>query len=414
MQALDYGSLSFTRPFPIFRDKLHMRQYEKVSIWTLALYRQPMSLQEYQQITRRFIEGLQQSHPEFEHLMAVGSGQTRVIAPNLNEIEDTIAAAVFDSDHVADYLRLADTGDLGPHSLSRLGFSVTYGALDASRNSMSPLEDGGSRLRLRGTSAGIEPEASASLEISAALSGAWARSGKLRQLLRHFVTMWPASFGGVSVPGFQQSVRGADRGSYAGQWLFYLPFPHLARCLPPDIHHEPFANGILIETTPHLPDANNSADVAAGKRVRDVLDEFGLVNDATYAIEGWPPDQEEAVYEQFISGAPANRKYTVHCINFDGYDPDRKVLLYAKLFRRLKKHPKEWGLRGWDGPVLNEAKRQVRAAAKAGGVPIEWHIGLEEPAQRVRQLLADYTSITEQQLRVIYTPVEQATSRPPA
>jgi hypothetical protein len=89
-------------------------------------------------------------------------------------------------------------------------------------------------------------------------------------------------------------------------------------------------------------------------------------------------------------------------------------LLYAKLFRRLRRHPKEWGFRGWDGPVLNEAKRQVRAAAKAGGVPIEWHIGLEEPAHQVRQLLADHTDITEQQLRVIFTPLEEALrSSPP-
>jgi hypothetical protein len=63
--------------------------------------------------------------------------------------------------------------------------------------------------------------------------------------------------------------------------------------------------------------------------------------------------------------------------------------------------------------VLNEAKRQVRAAAKAGGVPIEWHIGLEEPAHQVRQLLADHTSITEQQLRVIYTPLDEALKSPP-
>ncbi|WP_153067303.1 hypothetical protein [Steroidobacter cummioxidans] len=227
---------------------------------------------------------------------------------------------------------------------------------------------------------------------------------RLRQFLQALIKTWECRVGGITLYDYERAVKGQSRTSYAGQWLFYLPFPHLANCLPPDIRHEPFANGILIETTPHMPDANNPADVAAGKRVRDVLDEFGLVNDATYAIEGWPPDQEETIYEQFISGAPANRKYTVHCINFDGYDPDRKVLLYAKLFRRLKSHPKEWGLRGWDGPVLNEAKRQVRAAAKAGGVPIEWHIGLEEPAHRVRELLADYTNITEQQLRVIYTP----------
>ena len=225
----------------------------------------------------------------------------------------------------------------------------------------------------------------------------------MHHLLHFLLARWECSLGGVSRRSYEQVVK-SDRASYAGQWLFYLPFPGLAKCLPPDIRHEPFANGILIETTPHMPDANNPSDVAAGRRVRDVLDEFGLINDATYAIEGWPPDQEESLYEQYISGAPAGRKYTVHCVNFDGYDPDRKVLLYAKLFRRLKRHPKEWGLRGWDGPVLNEAKRQVRAAAKAGGVPIEWHIGLEEPAHAVRQLLADHTNITDQQLRVLYTP----------
>ncbi|MBL8267258.1 MAG: hypothetical protein JNL55_12785 [Steroidobacter sp.] len=272
---------------------------------------------------------------------------------------------------------------------------------------MPPIEEGGYALRLQGSSASVESEASAVLEMSESSASKFSRD-ELRQVLKEMVVHWSGNVGGVTVTRYQPCVRGNDRGSYAGQWLFYLPFPNLAACLPSDIRHEPFANGILIETTPHLPDANNPQDVAAGKRVRDVLDEFGLVNDATYAIEGWPPDEEEQKYEQYISGAPANRKYTVHCINFDGYDPDRKVLLYAKLFRRLKRHPKEWGHRGWDGPVLNEAKRQVKAAAKAGGVRIEWHIGLEEPAHQVRQLLADYTNITEQQLRVIYTPLEEA------
>lgn len=381
-----------------------MSEIDSLTVWTLALYRRPMSLKEYQTTSRTLIAELQPGRPQFQHLVAVGQNEMRTIAPDLSGIEADIAAATFDPEHLSDYLHLSKNGDLEPQSLSRIGFSVTYGSLDACSGSMRPLDDGGIRLRLRGTSASIEPETSVVLQMSV---GA-ASDEYLRQLLRDLVQSWPASLGGVSLPLFQQSIRGTDRASYAGQWLFYLPFPHLGKCLPPDIRHEPFANGILIETTPHMPDANNPDDVAAGKRVRDALDEFGLVNDATYAIEGWPPDREETHYEQFITGAPANRKYTVHCINFDGYDPDRKVLLYAKLFRRLKRHPKEWGFRGWDGPVLNEAKRQVRAAAKAGGVPIEWHIGLEEPAHQVRQLLADYTNITEQQLKVIYTPLEQA------
>jgi hypothetical protein len=384
---------------------------EKILIWTTAIHRRAMTLGEYQRQSHTLLAALQNEYPEFRQLCLVGNNQTREVPIGLVSIDELITEAIFDEAHRSDYLRLTAAGRLGPDSFSRIGFSLTYACLDPVGRSMLSLEQGGAYLSLQGTSASAEPETSVVLELSGA--SPLALSGNSRNLLRCLLTTWPAGFGGISIPAFQQSVRGSDRASYAGQWLFYLPFPHLAKCLPPDIRHEPFANGILIETTPHMPDANNPGDVAAGKRVRDVLDEFGLVNDATYAIEGWPPDREETIYEQFISGAPANRKYTVHCINFDGYDPDRKVLLYAKLFRRLKRHPKEWGFRGWDAPVLNEAKRQVRAAAKAGGVPIEWHIGLEEPAHQVRQLLADYTNITEQQLRVIYTPLEQALTKPP-
>lgn len=383
----------------------------KILIWTLALHRRPSSLEEYQDQTRELLARFQRSYAEFRHLLAVSPRTTRAISPDLTELANDIACLVFDELHPTDYLHLTDQGVLGPRSLSKIGFSVSYALLD-STGSVIPIERGGARLTLQGSSASDEPEATAVLEITEAAS--WIDSSNRRyfkELLSYLLTSWPSSFGGVSVENYQQRIRGANRASYAGQWLYYLPFPHLARCLPPDIRHEPFGNGILIETTPHMPDVNNPADVAAGIRVRDVLDEFGLVNDATYAIEGWPPDQEELLYEQFISGAPPDRKYMVHCINFDGYDASRKVLLYAKLFRRLKRHPKEWGLRGWDGPVLNEAKRQVRAAAKAGGVPIEWHIGLEEPAHQVRKLLADYTNITDDQLRVIHTPLEAALTR---
>lgn len=382
---------------------------EHFHIWAAGSRRGPETLADYQEKSREILSALRDMHPAFLRLVAVGS-TPQVVPSDLKALDALIATQAFDEEHREDYLDLQDEY-LGSQSRSRIGFSVSYMSFDPT-SSAEPTSI--LTLVLRGRAAAPDATSNVSIQIAISILRELGAARATRMILGLFGSIWGSTVGGASLRNYQQLIREGATASYAGQWLFYLPFPHLARCLPPDIHHEPFANGILIETTPHLPDANNSADVAAGKRVRDVLDEFGLVNDATYAIEGWPPDQEEAVYEQFISGAPANRKYTVHCINFDGYDPDRKVLLYAKLFRRLKKHPKEWGLRGWDGPVLNEAKRQVRAAAKAGGVPIEWHIGLEEPAQRVRQLLADYTSITEQQLRVIYTPVEQATSRPPA
>ncbi len=360
----------------------------------------------YQQKSLNALATLAELDTSFQKLTVVTQ---EALPPSLDEhpLAELIRRYAFDQSRAGDYLNLSPEEGLSSESLSRSGFAVSYCAYKDGR-SVLPSNSGGVYLRLRGGSTSNEPDAGAVIELPADDSRT---SVRFRQLLGALIQTWECRVGGVALYDYERAVKGQGRNSYAGQWLFYLPFPHLAKCLPPDIHHEPFANGILIETTPHMPDANNPADVEAGKRVRDVLDEFGLVNDATYAIEGWPPDREETIYEQYITGAPANRKYTVHCINFDGYDPDRKVLLYAKLFRRLKRHPKEWGLRNWDGPVINEAKRQVRAAAKAGGVPIEWHIGLEEPAHQVRQLLVDYTDITEDKLRVIHTPLEDALSQ---
>lgn len=380
---------------------------DNVLIWAMSLYRSPSTLRNYQLESRKFLEGIRCFGEGFRHLSVVTPTEPAPVPLESEAVERLIASAAFDPDHVSDYLNLLSDGSLGADSLSKIGFSLTYSLFDSAQRSVVALEDGGLWLRLQGSSAAQEPETTVTLEIARECASD-AGVQRLRALLHYCLKQWRCDLGGISVRRYEHVVKANDRASYAGQWLFYLPFPNLAKCLPPDIRHEPFANGILIKTTPHMPDANNPADVAAGRRVRDVLDEFGFINDATYAIEGWPPDAEETRYEQFISGAPVGRKYTVHCVNFDGYDPDRKVLLYAKLFRRLKRHPKEWGFRGWDGPVVNEAKRQVRAAAKAGGVPIEWHIGLEEPAHAARQLLADHTDITDQQLRIIYTPFEEA------
>ena len=381
---------------------------DQLTIWTASRYGSPDTLSSYQRKSRRVLQRLQALNPLFKRLTVVSTASTIALPDELSGLEELIESHVFSSAHVDDYIALGNGGRLASGSLSRIGFSLAYCSTDERYNSIIPPERGGVDLTLQGSSVAVESSASTNLKLSADTRSELCATSTVKSMLVMLIEEWQSALGGVSLKQYAQTIRGTDRASYAGQWLFYLPFPGLAKCLPPDIRHEPFANGILIETTPHIPDANNPSDIAAGKRVRDVLDEFGLINDATYAIEGWPPDPEESLYEQFISGAPPGRKYTVHCVNFDGYDPDRKVLLYAKLCRRLRRHPKEWGLRGWDGPVLNEAKRQVRAAAKAGGVPIEWHIGLEEPANAVRQLLADHTNITAQQLTVIYTPLEQA------
>lgn len=377
---------------------------DQIAIWTTLHGGRPDTFEKFCQCTETLLASLQSVHRKFNDLTAVSAKGWIHIGKDVSKLRHALHILCFASEHASDYLNLSVDGRLVEDSFSLPGFSIAFCTSGETAGSIEVPKQGGAEIFLRGRSSEAEPSSQAILELPTDKIGDLHDSSMVRILLRILIERWGGHVGGVSSRNYELTVRGNDPASYAGQWLFYLPFPGLAKCLPPDIRHEPFANGILIETTPHMPDANNPADVAAGRRVRDVLDEFGLINDATYAIEGWPPDAEETLYEQFISGAPAGRKYTVHCVNFDGYDPDRKVLLYAKLFRRLRRHPKEWGLRGWDGPVLNEAKRQVRAAEKAGGVPIEWHIGLEEPAHAVRQLLADHTNITEQQLRVIHTP----------
>jgi hypothetical protein len=305
----------------------------------------------------------------------------------------------------ADIINDDPTSELKPTSLNRIGFSVWYFSYsaDSSRSHLS-VEDGGIKISIQGCSAGLDAAGGIILTSLTDKCGGPLSTAILRKLVPVTVDSWQLSVASVRSVRFEKEVK-INGDLYSGQWLLYLPFPYLGECLPPDIRWEPFHNGILIETTPHPPNADDPADVAAGKRVREVLDEFGFAWQSTYAIHGWPPDEEEWRYEEFITGAPSGRKYRVRCIEFDGYDAQRKVLLYAKLFRRLRRQPKQWGLRGWDGPVINEARRQVRAAQ---GELIEWHVGLEEPAERVRTLLADYTDITENQLKVIYTPLELA------
>lgn len=381
---------------------------DSVLIWTVGKYLVPHTLSRYLARSRDLLAALRRTHQKFTNMVCVGADGIKQVPKDLHQLDAILARQVFDREHLQDYVDLLPDNTLAPHSLSRIGFSTTYCTSAGELNSILRPEDGGIEITVRGVAAGEDNVASTVLRLPTNSRSDIHDTTVVRTLLKTLSEHWDCTFGGVSLQAYQRKIKANAQDSYAGQWLFYLPLPELARCLPPWISTEPFASGTIIATTPHLPDANKTTDLVSGSKVKEVLEELGLISHATMAIAGWPPDPEESLYEQFISGAPAGRKYTVHCINFDGYDPDRKVLLYAKLFRRLRRHPKEWGLRGWDGPVLNEAKRQVRAAGKAGGVPIEWHIGLEEPAHAVRQLLADHTNITERQLNVIYTPVEQA------
>lgn len=379
------------------------KHVDKIQLRVAARYGRPHTLRKYQGFSYSILQRLREVDPIFGRLsMLVGADYIPISEKRLL-LEQKIVDACSPTEDLRDHLNSLPDGLPGPETLNRIGFSISYSShSNDGKYAHISVDEGGIELTIQGCSASVEPRCEVIVTLPTDQHGDLHLSKTIRRLLTSILAADRFTVGTVRSLNFEKAVE--DAGDlYSGQWLLYLPFPYLGECLPPDMRWEPFHNGILIETTPHPPNVNDPADVAAGKRVRQVLDEFGFAWQSTYAIHGWPPDEQEWRYEEFITGAPSGRKYRVRCIDFDGYDAQRNVLLYAKLFRRLRRQPKQWGLRGWDGPVINEARRQVRAAQ---GEPIEWHIGLEEPAERVRTLLADYTDITENRLKVIYTPLD--------
>jgi hypothetical protein len=367
----------------------------KMTIKGSVFFASPDSLKTFTEKCFQLLHSLKSSFPDFHGYDILKGGSRARLAPDLSDLDVQIREVAFrKTEHQDLIINTADT-EIGPNTRNRIGFRMTF-YLERQSASNKPLE-----ISIQGNSDSPEPSGVTSIHVADVAELGKARIVKIMEAM-------------VLVCGFRivrafsldfQSAVALPGDMYSGGWLTYFEVSSQRECLLRLDCAKPVGNGVLIETTSHIPDTDDEADLIAGRCLREKLDELGLVWYSTYAINGWPPDEEEWRYEEFISGAPRGRKYRVHCIDFDGYDSQRNVLLYAKLFRRLRHQRKEWGLRGWDGPVLNEAKRQVRAA---NGTQIEWHIGLEEPAARVRTLLADYTDFTESQLNVIYTPLSQA------
>ena len=96
-------------------------------------------------------------------------------------------------------------------------------------------------------------------------------------------------------------------------------------------------------------------------------------------------------FQQKVTGAPPNTEYVVEGPNpkgkvkFDGYDPQRNVLLDAKEFNDFPKIYK--GRIIGEEKILAEARRQVNS--NRNGTKIEWDMADQANAQIVRDLLID-------------------------
>jgi len=364
----------------------------------------PMTLSAFIGLNKHYLKALRQVHPLFEQMaypLDEGFKQWQQLSEELNELDLWLPDFVNDPEENCD-LR-AEDGGLTSGSICDLGYRAWYSTYnhDLERITKETVTRCCFHIHA-GTRSSASPDATV-FSLPRDKYGPLHKFEIARKLLLTGIEQLAPHWAILGSHKFRDEVNDEDDKTSIG-WLTYFLAPGLADCLPDDIDYEILPNGgTLIITTRERCSADNPEHVAQGKRIRKVLDRVGLIQHSECVIYGWPHDEEETRYQQILTGTPERRKYRVGCVDFDGYDAERKTLLFTRLFRGLKRYPKGWGIRGLDGPVLNEANRQVNAAQ---GYPIEWHIGLEEPYEKVRELLADYTDITEEQIRVIYTPLE--------
>jgi hypothetical protein len=366
-------------------------------------WRAPDTLKSYQARVRGALRALAELDPRFSDLTVLHHEKSTDAPRDADALDALIAQAAYRSDYPDDFSDTAADGSLLPESRDRMGFTVTFGG--RTRDPVVPGKRVWFSLSFHGNDVGNAGGSRSSFEFPLSANHEWADPVLARAIVKLLAEHWQASYVSVVRADFQRRLQREFGNRAVTPWMTWFADPAQIACLPSEVRREPLGSGELLVATERLPDPSNEKDLEAARRTRAALAEFGLADEPFYAMYGWPPDAEEEEYESAIGGAPRGRKYVVNCISFDGYDPQRKVLLYAKYFRPLKVHPKAWGLRGWDEPVINEARRQIRAADKAGGVPIEWHIALEEPARRVAELFTDFAAIPPGKIQVFHTPL---------
>jgi hypothetical protein len=109
-----------------------------------------------------------------------------------------------------------------------------------------------------------------------------------------------------------------------------------------------------------------------------------------------PISAQGAEYQEQVTGAPQGTAYVVPApgrpsgeVSFDGYDPERNVLIDAKDWT-------DWPATGNNGQVLDFARNEVVAQAQAQadvaqalGIGVEWHVPTPEKAEEIRRILED-------------------------
>ena len=379
---------------------------------------------DYTKSLKDFLRAVRGSHPRLDDLlMQAWKGKRFCYAPlseELVELDDLLIETF--SSRRGDFRNLDVKGKLTGQSLSQFGMGTTFN----SRGGELPqqprrVEQGGFATSMEGGS--LLPFNSRKVRIDLP-TDAYADMHTheyLRELLTTVVEVCHPKHLEIGSREFRTAAYGQSFIGGPGQlgqldclpaWMTYLNVPGLERYLPDDIDHELLpGGGVLLYVSKQRPLADDPVATAKGKRILAVLRDLRLVQ-SDLTVLGWPADEEEDHYAHQITGAPAGRVYRVGLSDFSGWDPQRKVLLWTKVFPSIW----NWGPSRFEYraphhealdsiPPVAEAMAQLRSLelADAHNV-IEWHIGREEMVEPLSALLYHHAGIDRIRLRVLYTP----------
>jgi len=211
-------------------------------------------------------------------------------------------------------------------------------------------------------------------------------------------------------------------GGLRAEWMGYLRRPGLGEVMPETLplfeyEKDPLNDSVSYRLTKEMPDSNNVGHKQKIFALQSALDTCLIsdVMDETSSFEG-PWGYHDDKYAAQITGAPLGVKYMVRCAEFDGYDVERKVLIFARLFYitivpRLERVKQLIAEKDYSWMRLTYfsayAYHQMTTLDYIQDkTPIEWHIGIKEHADVIACLFKEGLQIPEGRLKVIYTPYE--------
>ncbi|HET9646085.1 MAG TPA: hypothetical protein VFP68_22645 [Burkholderiaceae bacterium] len=374
------------------------------------------SLREFVQELHAWIEGLGKIHPNLQTWLInalVHQGKYIPLDKDFGNLLELVAVATFDPKQTFNYQNLSPDGHFLPESLSRYGFRVSL------HNEWPK------------TGLGITARSEVRIDASAGSATFYLpnthyvdlhASSVMRSVFETTINCWQARRGVVGSVQFRQAAfedpnhrnpwpEKASRSIWAG-WMTYVRLANLASYIPEDIDFEHLPNnGVLMFASRERPSSEDKPAIDRARRIQNVLD--GLcITQHDYLLDGWPAirSEDEVRYAHQITGAPPDVAYRVALADFSGWDSERKVLLYARLFLdqevfQLNYKPTH-AVPLENKATVAEARRQLRSLelVNAADTPIEWHIGREELVEPMRTLLHTHAAIPEERLRVVYTP----------